>query len=162
RRKASGRGAGQVSRATRLEYVDGFGARGAQFVERRTLRVGWLHHRGDALERPIRQLRGIIAANLRCASLAMVRPRGIAAGARAAAAALRADAVADRLPVSRAVAACGIDARPATRLPATERVAMRAPPTCAVPMRAVPTCLAPICAAAPKERAPPPPRAAKP
>src|SRR5436190_1628380 len=62
--------------------------------------------------------------------------RGAGSRARAAAAALRADAVADRLPVSRAVAACGVDERPATRLPATERVAMRAPPPCAAPARA--------------------------
>src|SRR5439155_11684227 len=70
-------------RATWLEHVYGFGVRGAQYVERRTLRVGCLHHLGDALERPIRQLRGIIAANLRGASLVTVRPRSVAAGARA-------------------------------------------------------------------------------
>src|SRR5262249_55649414 len=85
RRKPSSRDAGQVLRATGLEHLDGFGARGLQFVERRTLRGGGRHGFGTALDRPVGGWRGGVAAAFRGAALGTVRPCRIATGARAAA-----------------------------------------------------------------------------
>src|SRR5205823_5424931 len=77
-REPSGRDAGQILRTTGLEHVDRFGACGTQFVQRGTLRISWLHHLGDALDRPVGELRGGAAANFRRAALATVWPRRIA------------------------------------------------------------------------------------
>src|SRR5262249_34153909 len=79
-RNPSGRDAGQVLRATGLEHVDGLGACGAQFFERRTLRVGWLYDLGNALDRPVGQLRSVVAANFGGAAFATVHARRTAGG----------------------------------------------------------------------------------
>src|SRR5262249_49949919 len=85
RGEPSGRDARQVLRATGIEHLDRFGARGSQFVERGTLRSSGLHDLGNALDRPVGESCGVIAATFRGAALGTIRPRRIATGAHAAA-----------------------------------------------------------------------------
>src|SRR5262249_25805576 len=63
----------QVAGATSLEKVHCLLARRPQFIERRTLGLSGLHDLGDARNRPIRQVRGAIAANF---SGALLRTAG--------------------------------------------------------------------------------------
>src|SRR5262249_58862732 len=68
RRNPPGRCAWQVIGATTFENVDGLLARRAQFIERRALRLSRLHDLGNALDGPVGELRGVIAANFRSAA----------------------------------------------------------------------------------------------
>ena len=72
---------GQILRATGLEDVDGLGACGPQFVERRTLRISRLHHLGNAFDRPVRELLHLAAANFARAPGGAVCFRRITRGA---------------------------------------------------------------------------------
>src|SRR4029077_9882670 len=63
RRQPSGRRARQILRTPGLENVDRPGVRRAQFIECRTLRIGRLHNLGNAVDRPVRQIRGVVTAN---------------------------------------------------------------------------------------------------
>ena len=62
RREPPSWNARQVVWASAFEQVNGLSALGFEFVERRPLRVGRLHDLGDAIDRPLRELRSIIAA----------------------------------------------------------------------------------------------------
>src|SRR5262249_19814148 len=86
-RKPSGRDAREILRATGLEHIDGLGAGGPQFLERGALRIGWRYDLGNALDRPVGQLRGVVAANLGGAAFAAVRVRRTAGGRTRAASA---------------------------------------------------------------------------
>src|SRR5262245_22568680 len=145
-RKPSGRDAGQVLRTAGLEHVDGLRACGSQFVEHRALRISRLHDLGNAFDRPVGQLRSVVAANADGIPLRAPPARHLPRG-RAT-------------PKERAL----------TLAPPKRATPKGRPPTPAPPKRPTPKGRPPIPAppkrATLKERAPPrpkaPPREAKP